>query len=137
MRSVVENQGVTQNFEIESAGTHGYHVGETPDSRAVAAAQARGVSMQGIQARKVTKLDFEIFDHIIAMDQGHYQILERLLPVDSKASLSLFMGYCDDIKIKDVPDPYYGSEEGFETVLDLLEIGAEGIFKRLSRTIVE
>lgn len=116
---------------VDSAGTHGYHVGDKPDRRGVNAAAARGISMAGMQARKVSADDFNAFDHIIAMDQGHYQILENLRPEKCRAKMTLFSGYCSEFQGKDVPDPYYGDDAGFETVLDILEDGAQGIIKKL------
>ena len=131
LRFEVEKRGIAHDFKIESAATHDYHIGEAPDHRAVAAAKARGISMQGITAQKITASDFDLFDYIVAMDQGHLRILERIRPSGSKAKLASFMDYCEEDKAKDVPDPYYGSNEGFETVLDLLEVGADGILEQV------
>lgn len=133
MRHQAAKRGLSQQMIIESAGTHGYHIGEAPDPRGVRAAKERGISMHGMTARKVKPEDFDLFDHIIAMDRGHHRILTSMMPNDSKAQLSLFMSYCETFKNEDVPDPYYGDDQGFEDVLDMLEEGVEGIFKRLVR----
>lgn len=86
--------------------------------------------MKGMSAQKVTEADFEEFDHVIALDQGHYQILERLQPSGSHAKLTLFMDYCEGHDGTGVPDPYYGDADGFEEVLDILEDGVEGMLKQ-------
>ena len=125
LRMALEKQGLSKDIEVDSAGTHGYHIGEKPDRRGVKAAQARGISMEGITARKVTAEDFDVFDYIIAMDQGHYRLLATQQPQNSKGTISLFMDYCHKRSEKDVPDPYYGDDEGFEDVLDILEDGVE------------
>jgi len=117
------------NVFVDSAGTHGYHVGDRPDERAIEAAQRRGISMKGITARQVTVSEFDEFDLILAMDEGHYQILQRLNTSTSNASLEMFSDYCTKKKPKDVPDPYYGGQQGFENVLDILEDGVQGLIK--------
>lgn len=132
LRGELEMQGFDGGFVIDSAGTHGYHVGEGPDDRAVMVAESRGVSMSGISARKVTKADFDQFDHVIAMDQGHFDILNRMQPSEGRAELSLFSDYCSDFKDRDVPDPYYGSDKGFEVMFDILEDGIAGLIKELA-----
>lgn len=124
-------QGKTGLFQVESAGTHGYHVGERPDERAVRAAQARGISMDGITAQKLRADDFDYYDYIVAMDQGHLQTLSGLKPADAKAQLSLFGDYCTQYRGQDVPDPYYGDLDGFEHVLDMLEDGMSGLLQRI------
>jgi len=128
----VEMQGVSDSFFIDSAGTHGYHIGDAPDPRAVQAAAMRGVSMDDLYARKVKPSDFHEFDMIVAMDQGHQKILKAQKPDQSKAEIRLFTDFCKLSKTKDVPDPYYGSDEGFELVLDMLEDGCAGMIGALS-----
>lgn len=134
LRSVVEQQGIGQDIVIESAGTYGYHIGERPDQRSIKAAENRGFSMAGITACQVTPQDFDGYDHIIAMDQGHHEALEQMQSSrssDGRATLSLFMTYCKKHEGADVPDPYYGGGDGFENVLDILEDGVEGIIETL------
>lgn len=131
LRHEVTKRGLSEKINIESAGTHGYHIGEAPDPRGVRAAKARGISMQGMVARQVAPEDFDLFDHIIAMDRGHHRILTSMMPNNPKATLSMFMDFCNNPQAKDVPDPYYGDDQGFEDVLDMLEEGVEGILNRL------
>ena len=129
---VAESKGVVSNFTVRSAGTHGYHVGEPPDARAVEKAAGRGFSMKGMSAQKVVISDFDDFDYIVAMDRGHLEILNDLQPANTKAEVVLFMDYCDSYSDKDVPDPYYGGDEGFDVVLDIIEDGVEGLLQKIS-----
>lgn len=132
LRHEVTKKGCACDFLIDSSGTHGYHIGEPPDSRAIKLAEKRGISMDSMTARKTTTVDFHEFDHIIAMDQGHYRILENMIPDKPRAQLSLFMDYCESTENKDVPDPYYGEIQGFEEVLDILEEGVRGFLDQHS-----
>jgi protein-tyrosine phosphatase len=129
MKHYVKKNYDGEGFYIDSAGTHGYHIGEPPDPRGVRAAKARGISMLGQIARKVTEDDFNNFDMVIAMDEGHYEILENIMPKNSNASLTRFVEYCDIYQGQGVPDPYYGDLQGFEEVLDIVEEGISGLFR--------
>jgi protein-tyrosine phosphatase len=95
------------------------------------AAKDRGISMDGQIARKVGIDDFTNFDMIIAMDEGHYTILQDIMPANTKASLTRFVDYCDIYQGQGVPDPYYGNPQTFEDVLDIIEEGVSGLFRHL------
>lgn len=130
MRHLVLEEGLEEHFEIDSAGTAGWHIGNPPDSRMTAAARARGIPMTG-RARQVSPSDFESFDHIFAMDHSNHK---DLLTVQRKcsnprATLHLFCTWCEDHEEEEVPDPYYGGPEGFEKVLDLLEDGCAAFLR--------
>ncbi len=114
MRRIVAQEQLEDEIEIDSAGTGDWHVGHPPDSRATAAAQRRGVTLSGA-ARQITIDDFEEFDLIVAMDAENLRTLARMAPLGTEDKLRLLL---DD---RDVPDPYYGGEDGFEEVLDLVE----------------
>lgn len=120
-------------FEVDSAGTHAYHVGNPPDKRAQKAAQARGVELKHIRARKVSVNDFEIFDHILAMDEENRSILLELCPKPHQHKVRLFLDYAPHEGLREVPDPYYGGAAGFERVLDLVEAASEGLIDALRR----
>ncbi len=122
----VEEAGLSDRFHIDSAGTHGYHVGEPPDQRAVATALARGVDMRDLRARKFDPTDLEDFDYILAMDSGHYGIMDR--HPQGLGKLSLFLEHPQE-----VPDPYYGSQKGFEDVYDLIDAGSERLLLLIRR----
>lgn len=123
--------GESSGLEADSAGTTGFHVGETPDSRAVAAAWARGLDISGQRARQVERADFERFDYVIALDRDNLARLERLAPTGGEERLSLLMSHAPKPTLDEVPDPYYGGPEGFERCLDLIEAGAKGLLARL------
>ncbi len=132
MREKLTEMGKSDDYVIDSAGTHGYHVGEPSDHRAVKAASRRGLDMSDIRARKLDVQDFEKFDYIIAMDRGHASILNSIAGSAQKHKISLFLDHSKQ-GIKDVPDPYYGSLEDFEKALDILEAGMNGLIDHISK----
>jgi len=103
------------DVEVDSAGTGGWHQGEPPDPRAIAAAKRNGVDLSGQRARKVTRADFDRFDHILALDGENLAELERLRPVDSRARLSLLLDHVPGREGQAVADPYYGGDSHFDT----------------------
>ena len=111
----VRQAGLEEAIQVESAGTHDYHVGQAPDLRAQDHAKRRGYDLSALRARQVRKRDFLEFDHIVAMDSGHLEILREHCPPEHQAKLRLL------IRGRDVPDPYYGGPDGFERVLDMVE----------------
>lgn len=122
---------------VESAGTHGYHVGHGPDRRALDAARDRGYEFDDLRAREVEEADFDRFDYVLAMDRDNLAILERLGSGrgdgGGRAEIGLFLDYSPDLAGREVPDPYYGAVNGFEEVLDLVEAGAESLLMHLRR----
>jgi protein-tyrosine phosphatase len=126
-RHMVERAGLAEAIESDSAGTHGYHVGEPPDRRACEEAAARGYDLSAIVARRFAPADFHRFDLILAMDRGHHAHLSRIAPPETAGRLRLFMEFAGEDAAHDVPDPYYGSRGGFAEVLDMIESGAEGL----------
>jgi len=117
--------------EIDSAGTHDYHVGRPPDRRSVAAAQRRGVDLSALRARTVRDEDFSYYDLILAMDEENLQLLRQRAPTASLQRIRLLMEFAPTAFSRHVPDPYYGGAQGFEEVLDLLEEAAEGLLQDL------
>lgn len=131
-RGLAEKAGLAHRFEFDSAGTHGYHIGEPPDPRTVAAAAKRGYDLAPLRARRVTDFDFVRFDHVLAMDRGHLDILKRACPAERRHTLGLFLDYAVRHDEDEVPDPYYGDASGFERVLDLVEDAADSLIRRLT-----
>ena len=125
-RDLVKRNGLTKDFEIDSAGTHAYHVGEAPDKRSIQAARKRGIEMKDLRARQVVADDFNRFDYLIAMDEANLLGMTSLVSVDKQQKASLMMSYTDT-EYAEVPDPYYGQGDGFELVLDLLEQACQGL----------
>ena len=120
-------------LHIDSAGTHAYHIGEPPDARSQAAAQARGVDISSHRGRQVRVEDFHDFDYVLAMDAANLRRLQALRPRDARAELRLLLEYAPHIPHRDVPDPYYGGAGGFEEVLDLVEQGGRGLLAEILR----
>jgi protein-tyrosine phosphatase len=131
LRAAAARRGLGERVFADSAGTHGYHIGEPPDPRTREAAARRGYAMAGMAARKVTKADFAAFDYVVAMDQGHFRLLERMAPAGGRARLRLFMDLVREATHRDVPDPYYGGAHGFEHVLDLVEAGVAALLDEI------
>lgn len=127
MRSMAERAGLAQRFELDSAGTHAYHVDNPPDQRSQLAAKLRGYDLSGLRARQIVAHDFMRFDLILAMDRDNLGLLEQACPPSQRHKLGLFLDYADDCDDEEVPDPYYGSPEGFDHVLDLAEAAAQGL----------
>lgn len=113
--------------EVDSAGTHGYHVGEAPDPRTQRAAAARGYDLSRIRARKVAPADLEYFDLILAMDKNNLDALRCMAPPEAIKRIQLFMAYARNFDDEEVPDPYYGLGHGFDLVIDMVEDAATGL----------
>lgn len=132
-RRLVETRGLEQRFEIDCAGTHGYHVGRAPDPRAQAAVLKRGIDIGHLRARKVSGADFTYFDYILAMDKDNYDDLLALCPEAHTRKLRLFMAFAPELHVEEVPDPYYGGASGFDRVLDLVEAASAGFLTHVER----
>ncbi|MEL7558050.1 low molecular weight protein-tyrosine-phosphatase [Stutzerimonas chloritidismutans] len=129
-RKCAEKVGMDDRVTVDSAGTGNWHVGKGPDSRACMAAARRGYDLTTLRARQVSMDDFQRFDLILAMDHDNLDRLLAMRPSASKAEIDLFLrryGVSEDA----VPDPYYGGEDGFEQVLDLIEDGAAQLLNEI------
>ncbi len=129
-RHIVEQAGLSEHIHIDSAGTHAYHVGEQPDHRAQAAALQRGVDLSSQRARKVESHDFDTFDYVLAMDSSNHSDLGYVAGGDAN-NLHMFLSFSEKFNERDVPDPYYGGDQGFEHVLDLVEDASEGLLRHI------
>jgi protein-tyrosine phosphatase len=135
VRSRLAEQGLAAHFELDSAGTHGYHAGAPPDERAQVATRRRGIDISDLRARGVAAADFERFDLILAMDWENIETLRERADVRHHAKIHLFMEYALGEIGRSVPDPYYGGAIGFERVLDMVEEAAEGLVIRLREQV--
>ena len=129
--TLVNSEKLSDDIEIDSAGTYAYHVGEPPDERARAAALKRGVDLGGQRARRVDELDFQEFDYVLAMDRDNYEALASICPSNRADRLRLFLEFAPELGIQEVPDPYYGGATGFERVLDLIEQASRGLLANI------
>jgi protein-tyrosine phosphatase len=123
MRRLVAQRGLGAEIEVASAGTGAWHVGDPPDARAAEAARRRGVTLVG-GARQVVQADFEDFDLLLAMDRENARELRRIAPPGAGHKVRMLAD-------ADVPDPYYSGANGFETVLDIVEIACESLLDDL------
>jgi protein-tyrosine phosphatase len=130
---LLDTEGLAELIEIDSAGTHAYHIGEPPDRRARETAVSRGIDLSGLRARRVEQEDFDYFDYVLAMDQDNYHSLSSICPPGREHKLMLLMDFAPDLRTREVPDPYYGGASGFERVLDMVEAAAEGLLADVRR----
>lgn len=126
-RHLVEQEGCSDWITTDSAGTHAYHIGAQPDQRSQQTARARGIDLSDLRGRKAIENDFIEFDYVLAMDNDNYQILADLCPTGLEEKLSLFLDFSKDYSESQVPDPYYGGDQGFEHVFDLVESASRGL----------
>ncbi len=138
MRSLVEEAGVGDQVELDSAGTGAWHVGSSPDARASAAAESRGVRLEG-RARQVRRTDFDDFDLLLAMDTSNMRELRQLAPGPTEREkvklLRAFDPQSAVVENLDVPDPYYGGEDGFDKVFELVRAACEGLLVKVETEI--
>lgn len=136
-RAKVEVEGFANLITVDSVGTHDYHIGSPPDTRTQRAASLRGYDLSSLRGRQVEVADFSRFDYVLAMDEANMSILQRLCPQDYKERLGLFLQYAQHHLEREVPDPYYGGEDGFERVLDMVEDAAEGLLMHIKKHNLE
>lgn len=118
-------------FDSESAGTHDYHVGQTPDRRAIEAARRAGFDIENDIARQFVREDFHRFERIFVMDRTNLERVDMIRPERAPARVQLVMELVPDYGMKEVPDPYYGGPSGFVQVIDMLEAAAEALAAEL------
>ena len=126
-RKLVEERGLGEVIDIDSAGTHAYHVGSPPDDRAQEAASRRGIDMSSLVGRRVDQGDFYLFDYVLAMDESNEFHLREMAPAEEVHKIKLFLDFAPQRSEREVPDPYYGGHSGFEYVLDLIEDASAGL----------
>jgi len=131
-RHKVEQNNLQLQFLIDSAGTHAYHVGNTPDKRAQEAALKRNIDLSHQRARRVCADDFSKFDYIIAMDESNMDDLLSICPAGYEDRLHLFLAFSESEQ-REVPDPFYGQGRGFEIVLNLVEDASEGLLQHIRK----
>jgi len=132
-REHVRQHAPDLRIEIDSAGTHDYHVGEPPDPRTVQAAARRGIDLTTLRARQVTHEDFTSFDLILAMDRLNHETLLDRSPPEGRGRIRTLLEFAGEAAPADVPDPYYGGAKGFDDVLDLVESAAAGLLAEVTR----
>jgi protein-tyrosine phosphatase len=132
-RQRLREAGLDHLVRLDSAGTHDYHIGKSPDLRASQAASRRGYDLSDLVGRQVCARDFETFDLILAMDAENLANLKRVCPAGQAHKLRLFLSFSERFAGQEVPDPYYGGPQGFDHVLDMVEDAAEGLLAEIRR----
>lgn len=133
-RDKVRQAGIAANLRIDSAGTHGYHVGNPPDARAQEAARKRGYDLSDLRGREVCEKDFEEFDYVLAMDKDNLTMLQKKCPAHLQHKVRRLLSFSRRFPNLDVPDPYYGGRAGFDQVLDMVEDAADGLIEEIKRS---
>lgn len=129
---VIKNEGKAAQFEVDSAGTSGWHAGEPADQRMQSHAIKRGFDLTSISRKFDPRTDFDYFDMIIGMDDSNIQNLKQMARNNGdRQKIHKMTDFCQTFDYDEVPDPYYGGSEGFELVLDLLEDSCKGLLKKL------
>ena len=129
-RYKVEQASLDNKISIDSAGTHAYHVGNPPDTRAQKAALKRNIDLSSLRARRVSSDDFSAFDYIVAMDDSNKEDILSICPAGYEDRVHLFLDFAESNETE-VPDPYYGQGRGFEVVLNLVEDASDGLLKHI------
>lgn len=125
--ALVAQQGLSDRIHVDSAGTHAYHIGKTPDPRSQQTARHHGLDLSHQRARQVNTHDFSEFDYIIAMDRENLAILHRQANDTERHKIKLFLEYAPQLGEEEVPDPYYGGVDGFEHVYRLVDAASQGL----------
>ena len=131
-RAAAAQRGLANAIVADSAGTGDWHVGQPPDRRAIQAARRRGYDLTALRARQVGPADFSRFGWILAMDTTNLRALQEMRPRGFGGHLGLFLELAPALGVRDVPDPYYGGHEGFERVLDLVEVASAALLVRVA-----
>ena len=129
--AMVQARGLEQLISIDSCGTGDWHIGHAPDRRAAAEAAQRGYDLSKLRARQVEPQDFVDFDYVLAMDKQNLADLTAMCPADFSGFLGLFLPFDQSASITEVPDPYYGGDEGFSEVLDMVEAAGKGLLEEI------
>lgn len=132
-QAAVEHAGLSRKIRIDSAGTIDYHAGSLPDERAQKAARAKGVDITNQRSRKVSSADFEAFEYIMAMDNENFSDLMANCPSEHQNRIHMFLKFAPDVPFSEMPDPYYGRENGFTECFAAAEAAAEGLLSHIKQ----
>lgn len=133
-RDLVRKEGLDAVIKTDSAGTSGWHIGAPPDDRARDAARRRGIDLSDLRGRQTRAEDFDDFDYVLAMDRRNHTALAQLAPQSREDRLYMFLSFAPQLGLAEVPDPYYGAGDGFETVLDMIEAASRGLLGHIRAT---
>lgn len=131
-QAMVDDNNLSHAIEVESAGTHGYHISHPPDSRSQVVACKYGVDLSGLRARKFLPEDFNEFDYIIGMDRQNLDDMLSIKPDQYTAKMGLMLEYSDKYAQLEVPDPYFGND-GFDLVFDMISDASAGLLEHIKK----
>lgn len=134
-RQVVREAGLEDRIAIDSCGTGHWHVGKAPDSRAIAAARKRGIDISDLRARQFSSEDLDSFDYVLVMDRQNLADVRDVWRQNGGTEPALFLEYGSSAH-DEVPDPYYGGDQGFEHVLDLINEASENLLETIRERLV-
>lgn len=137
LRNMVQAKGWSEWLHVDSCGTHAYHVGEAPDRRSQKHALLRGYDLSDLRARQLQSADFEIFDLVLVMDHENMARAQALCPPTQRQKLHRLTEFCREMRSAVVPDPYYGGDQGFEHVLDLIEDACQGVLFHIQKERIQ
>lgn len=130
-QQIVNDHKLQDSIEVDSAGTHSYHIGSDPDRRSQATARLRGIDLSVLRARRFVSEDFLHFDYIIGMDRENQSNMEAIRPHDSDRKVHLMLEFSDKYRqYGEVPDPYYG-DDGFDLVFEMIEDASLGLLAKI------
>ena len=133
--AMVKEEGLDEQIRVDSCGTSGWHIGNPPDPRSIAMAAERGFDLSVLRASQIQRADFETFDYVLAMDEQNLIDLRQVAPEDYRGCLDLFLSFDDENSAREVPDPYYGGEEGFVLAVDLIEAASRKLLAHIRATL--
>lgn len=134
-RKLVADAGLAEHVQIDSAGTHAYHVGEAPTLQAQHTAAAHGFSLAGLRARVLTPEDCLHYDRLLVMDRGHLNRVTRMCAATQPGKVRLFMEYAPQRREREVPDPYGGTGSDYEYVFGLIHDAARGLLADVEESL--
>jgi protein-tyrosine phosphatase len=132
---LVREAGLENHISIDSAGTGDWHIGRPPDHRALTSAKLRGYDMSDLIARQVSAKDFDEFHYVLAMDKQNLTNLQHMKPRHYNGHLGLFLEFARYHRVKEVPDPYYGGNQGFDEVLTMVEDASQGLLDHIRQQL--
>ena len=129
-QALVNKHDLGKVIQVDSAGTHSYHIGSRPDQRSQVTAKQHGVDLSKQRARRFIAADFTKFDYLLGMDQSHIEYMRAIKPEDATARLQLMLEYSKQYSQVEVPDPYFGYD-GFDQVYDMIDDAALGLLQHI------
>jgi len=131
MRHLLDLKGLSDLITVESAGTHVFQKGLSPDVRAQQVAGQYGINLSDLRSRKIRRKDFSAYDAILVMDNENYHILQEICPEEHRHKISMVMEFAPESDVVEVPDPYFSNLAGFERVFNMLEVAIKGVVEHI------